>query len=517
MNQIILLVGVVIMICVLMGRVTSRLAVPSLLIFIGLGMLFGEDGIFRIVFDDYGVTETICSVSLIFIIFYGGFGTNVKEAKSVAAKALLLSTLGVALTTGFVGVFVHLALRLPWLESFLVGSVIASTDAASVFNILRTKKLDLKYHTASLLELESGSNDPVSYMLTVVFIAMMSGKAVSLPLMLAQQIGFGLACGAVAGRLAVWAMDRFSFQIEEGNTIFAVAAMLVSYALPQVIGGNGYLAVYLCGIIMGNSRIPEKRNLMHVFDTVTGIAQMMIFFLVLLPAALIMLFMTVIARPAAVAAILLPFRSHIRQIGVVSWAGLRGAASIVFAIMAVLSKVPMHYNLYNLVFCVVLLSIAVQGTFLPLVSEKLRMIDRNMDVRRTFNDYEKESSIHFVKTHIQEGHLFCGKRVRDISLPPEMLIVMILRGEEKRIPNGDTLLLAGDLLILAAPEFTEGENLILRERTTVRGDKWTGKTLKEVPLSKGTLVVSVRRGEETLIPTGNTRIQEGDILIIAKY
>ena len=492
-------------------------------------MLFGEDGIFRIVFDDYGVTETICSVSLIFIIFYGGFGTNVKEAKSVAAKALLLSTLGVALTTGFVGVFVHLVLRLPWLESFLFGSVIASTDAASVFNILRTKKLDLKYHTASLLELESGSNDPVSYMLTVVFIAMMSGKAVSLPLMLAQQIGFGLVCGAAAGRLAVWAMDRFSFQIEEGNTIFAVAAMLVSYALPQVIGGNGYLAVYLCGIIMGNSRIPEKRNLMHVFDTVTGIAQMMIFFLlgllatpselpaVLLPAALIMLFMTVIARPAAVAAILLPFRSHIRQIGVVSWAGLRGAASIVFAIMAVLSKVPMHYNLYNLVFCVVLLSIAVQGTFLPLVSEKLRMIDRNMDVRRTFNDYEEESSIHFVKTHIQEGHLFCGKRVRDISLPPEMLIVMILRGEEKRIPNGDTLLLAGDLLILAAPEFTEGENLILRERTTVKGDKWTGKTLKEVPLSKGTLVVSVRRGEETLIPTGNTRIQEGDILIIAKY
>lgn len=273
----------------------------------------------RIVFDDYGVTETICSVSLIFIIFYGGFGTNVKEAKSVAAKALLLSTLGVALTTGFVGVFVHLALHLPWLESFLVGSVIASTDAASVFNILRTKKLDLKYHTASLLELESGSNDPVSYMLTVVFLAMMSGKEVSLPLMLAQQIGFGLLCGAAAGRLAVWCMDRFSFQIEEGNTIFAVAAMLVSYALPQVIGGNGYLAVYLCGIIMGNSRIPEKRNLMHVFDTVTGIAQMMIFFLlgllaipselpaVLFPAALITLFLTVVARPAAVAAILLPF------------------------------------------------------------------------------------------------------------------------------------------------------------------------------------------------------------------
>ena len=183
---------------------------------------------------------------------------------------------------------------------------------------------------------------------------------------------------------------------------------------------------------------------MHVFDTVTGIAQMMIFFLlgllatpselpaVLLPAALIMLFMTVIARPAAVAAILLPFRSHIRQIGVVSWAGLRGAASIVFAIMAVLSKVPMHYNLYNLVFCVVLLSIAVQGTFLPLVSEKLRMIDRNMDVRRTFNDYEEGKQHPFCKDTYSGRASVLRQRVRDISLPPEMLIVMILR-EEKSV------------------------------------------------------------------------------------
>lgn len=529
MNQVLLLVGVVIGICVLTGRVTSKLAVPSLLFFIGLGMLFGEDGIFRIPFDDYGMTELICSVSLIFIIFYGGFGTNVKEAKSVAAKALLLSTLGVALTTGCVGLFVHLILRLPWLESFLIGAVIASTDAASVFNILRTKKLDLKYHTASLLELESGSNDPVSYMLTVVLIALMSGRAVSLPLMLIQQIGFGLLCGALIGRLAVWMMDRFSFQMDEGNTIFAVAAMLISYALPQVIGGNGYLAVYLCGVIMGNSRIPDKRNLMHVFDTVTGIAQMLIFFLlgllvtpsellsVFFPAALIMLFMTVIARPFAVAAILLPFRSHIRQIGVVCWAGLRGAASIVFAIMAVLSKVPMRYNLYNLVFCVVLLSIAVQGTLLPLVSEKLRMIDRSMDVRRTFNDYEEESSIHFIQTHIREEHGFCEKLVREIVLPSEMLIVLVLRGEEKIIPNGDTRLHAGDLLVLAAPEFSGGENLMLREKIAAKGDKWTGKDLKDVPLAKGTLVVSVRRGEETLIPAGDTRICAGDTLIIAKF
>ena len=144
MNQIILLVGVVIMICVLMGRVTSRLAVPSLLIFIGLGMLFGEDGIFRIVFDDYGVTETICSVSLIFIIFYGGFGTKWRAAKPVAGKAVLLSTLGVFLTAAAMGVFCRFALHTGWLEGMLMGAVLGSTDAASVFSILRSKKLDLK-------------------------------------------------------------------------------------------------------------------------------------------------------------------------------------------------------------------------------------------------------------------------------------------------------------------------------------------------------------------------------------
>ena len=174
MNEVLLLIGVVIVICVLAGRVTSKLAFPSLLFFIGLGMLFGVNGIVRISFDDYQITEKICSASLIVIIFYGGFGTNVKEARPVAAGAILLSTLGVAMTAGLVGVFSHYVLGVPWLESFLIGSVISSTDAASVFNVLRSKKLDLKYHTASLLELESGSNDPVSYMLTFLCIALLA-------------------------------------------------------------------------------------------------------------------------------------------------------------------------------------------------------------------------------------------------------------------------------------------------------------------------------------------------------
>lgn len=180
MNEALLLIGVVILICILMNRFLEKIPVPSLLIFIALGMCFGENGLFRIVFNDYAAVNLICSACLIFIMFYGGFGTNLRAARPVMAQSVVLSTLGVAGTAGIVAVFAHFALRLPWLESLLIGSVISSTDAASVFNILRSNKLALKYHTDSLLEVESGSNDPMSYMLTSVTLSLMAGEGVSI-------------------------------------------------------------------------------------------------------------------------------------------------------------------------------------------------------------------------------------------------------------------------------------------------------------------------------------------------
>ena len=279
MNGILLLMGIVILVCITAYRFTERLAVPSLLIFILLGMAFGENGIFKISFSDYSLSETVCSICLVFIMYYGGFGTNIRAAKSVAAKSVVLSTLGVLLTAGLTGVFIHFALNLSWLESALIGSVIASTDAASVFNILRTRSLNLKDNTASLLELESGSNDPMSYMLTVVLVALMRGDSISVPWMLFQQLFFGIVCGLAIGAAAVWVLSNRDFQISQGSTIFVFAIAVIGYALPAAMGGNGYLSVYLCGILMGNARIPEKRNLVRFFDVLTGIAQMMIFFL----------------------------------------------------------------------------------------------------------------------------------------------------------------------------------------------------------------------------------------------
>lgn len=528
MNEALLLMGCVILLCTLMGRYLDRLAVPSLLIFIALGMCFGENGLLRIPFDDYDAANVICSASLIFIMFYGGFGTNLNAARPVVVQSVVLSTLGVAGTAGAVAVFAHLVLGLPWVESFLIGSVISSTDAASVFNILRSKKLALKYHTDSLLEIESGSNDPISYMLTTVAVGIMGGQDVFIPLLLVQQIAIGALGGLLLGKLAIWSLRRGMFPSEQSQTIFVFAVVILSYALPTVLGGNGYLSSYLCGIYMGSTKLPQKRNLVHFFDVVTDVAQVLIFFLlgllvtpvelpsVLLPALAIMVFLTFLARPAVVSVLMLPFRPSLAQVGVVSWAGLRGVASIVFAIMAVLQGAETRYNLFNLVFCIVLLSISLQGSLLPRVSAKLSMIDHTADVSKTFNDYQEESDIDFIKIHLDKNHPWNGKTLKELPLPSDLLVVMIARREETIVPNGSTVLLPGDLLVLAARAFEDRENLSLQEIVVEKGHKWVGRSLRQIPTRSDTLIVMIKRGNETIIPGGSTILQAGDTLVIAQ-
>ena len=491
-----MLVGLVIALCIFINRITDKLKVPSLLLFIGLGMVFGV--IFRVAglgnFTDYDLGNVVCSVCLVFVIFYGGFGTNFKEAKPVAGRALLLSFAGTALTAGIVGVFVrYLSVLLPifpslgWVESMLIGSVISSTDAASVFNILRSRRLNLKYGTSSLLEMESGSNDPTSYMLTVVFTAILAAQngiagaeamgAGEIAGMLFSQVGFGALFGAAFGFLSIFILKRFSFNVGQGGTIFILAVALITYALPTMLGeltgvsalaGNGYLAVYICGIMIGNARIPQKRDCVRFFDALTNVAQMMIFFLlgllatpedlikpdVLVPALVIFVFMTLIARPAAVAGLLAPFRAKINQIGVVSWAGLRGVASIVFAVYAMTELGgTLPYDLFSIVFVIVIVSIALQGSLLPIMSRKMNMLGDNDNVLRTFTDYQEESDVCFVRVRVGENHPWYGKKLREVVMPKEFLAVLIIRGDETIVPGGDTVILGGDVIVTAAPEF----------------------------------------------------------------
>ena len=528
MTELLLFIGIVMTACILMQKLTAKLPIPSLLAFLILGMMFGVDGLFKISFDNYQMSEIICSVSLIFIMFYGGFGTSFKAAKPVFIRSSLMATFGVLLTAGLTGLFVYFVLKLDLLQSLLIGSVIASTDAASVFGILRSKNLNLKDNTASLLEVESGSNDPMSYMLTIVLCTLMSGQQVSVFALLLKQILFGLALGYISGKCTAKILKVFHIA-EQGKTIFMLAVVIMTYSISSLVGGNGYLSVYIAGILLGNTRLPDKRSLVHFFDTLTSMAQMMIFFLLGLlvtpsqlpevfgPALMITLFLTLVSRPAAVFLTLFPFGTTFAQVGLVSWSGLRGVASIVFAITAVLSNVALDYNIFNLVFCIVLLSISIQGTLLPKVAQVLDMIDDSNDVLKTFNDYQDESNIRFIKVHIDELHPWMNMKLSEVPIPKDFLVVLILRDKKELIPNGSTLIEKGDLMVIAAQEFNDRQNLSMQEIIIDKNHIWVNQTIKDIALDKGNLVIMIKRKDDTIIPLGKTIILEDDTLVIARH
>ena len=529
MNQILLFIGLVIILCLTIKPVGKKLPFPTLLIFIALGMLLGVNGPTHIDFSDYALTETVCSTALLFIMFYGGFNTNIDRAKPVAAPAVLLSTLGVVITAGITGVFAHFVLGFDWIGGLLLGSVVASTDAASVFSVLREHSLSLRGGTDSLLEVESGSNDPVAYMLTAVLATLAAGGDINIPALLAKQIilgvSLGLAIGWAAGRL----IERAHATAKDAQTIFLFAVAIVAYALPSYLGGNGFLAVYLAGIVLGASDITGKVEMAHFFDTLTEMAEMTIFFLLgllvtparlpqmLLPGLALMAFMLFVSRPIAVGVLLAPFKTNPRQVALVSWAGLRGAASVVFSLFAVVAGVPGGHDLFDLVFVIAASSIVVQGSLLPAVAKKLDMIDATGDVRRTFNDYRDEDGMSFVKLKVGAGHPFAGRSLADIGSATDMLVVLVLRdGAHPVLPNGDTVIEEGDLLVMAAPTFEERAEVTLREVTVTPHGRLAGQRLRDVPQGKHPfIVVMLKREGQTIIPDGNTLIYAGDEAVIA--
>ena len=522
------LIAIVIVACVLCNKLTNKIGVPMLLAFILLGVLFGSDGLFKIPFDDFKFVEQVCTVALIFIMFYGGFGTSWKKARPVAPKAMLLSSAGVLITAVLVGVFCHYILHFPWLESLLVGAVLGSTDAASVFSVLRSKHLNLKYGTASLLELESGSNDPWAYMLTMILLSILRGESTS-PLAIAGNVFLQVFIGAAFGSLIAWAglwiIRHIEFEASGYDTIFTVALALTAYTMPSFLGGNGYLSTYIVGIVLGNSPLPAKKEMVHFFDSATGLMQMLIFFLmglvafpsqipqILGSAIAIFLFLTLIARPLAVCPILTLFHAKLSQQAVVSWAGLRGAASIVFAIMVSVDEAYTKSDIFHIVFCVVLLSIGLQGSLLPLISKKLHMIDDTQDVMATFNDYAEESALQFIVLTLPEDHSWTYKSIQDLPLPPQTRIAYIRRTENQVIPKRDTILKPGDKLIMSAPGYQGHHPISMKEVYITKKHRWEGLKLQDLTFPRSTVAL-INRSGQSFVPIGTTTIQEGDTLIL---
>lgn len=528
MNSILLLSAVVLIACVIGTKISSRLGLPTLLFFIALGMLFGSEGIFKIDFENYSFAEQICSSALIFIMFYGGFGTKWSTARPVAVKATLLSTLGTFITAILTGLFCHLVFNLPLLEGMLIGAVLSSTDAASVFSILRSQRLNLKYGTAPMLEIESGSNDPCAYMMTIILLSAMGGNISfsDISYSVFAQLAYGILIGTALAYISSWILRHVRFGENGFDSIFLIAVALAAYALPSLIGGNGYLSTYIAGIILGNQRIPKKKNLVNFFDAFNGLMQMVIFFLLgllvfpsnlilyFIPALFIALFLTLVARPVAVAVLLTPFKAPANQQLIISWAGLRGAASIVFAIVAVVSPNYHDDAIFSIVFCVVLLSLLFQGAFLPMASKRLNMIDDKENVLKTFNDYSDENDIKFIRLELKNNHPWVGKKIYEIGSIPGALIAAILRQGATITPKGNTILKNDDSLIICAKSYQDKDGIALNEITISKDHALIGKKLKEIDVGKDSLVVLIQRDGHDIIPDGNSEINAGDTLVV---
>lgn len=354
-----LIITLVLLLALVAHRFSDKFGLPSLLLFILLGMSFNLLGYN---FSDLELSDKIAKVSLMIIMFYGGFGTNWTMAKPVSKPAIVLSSLGVVVTALLTGIFCYFILKFDFYEAMLLGSVVGSTDYASVSSILVSKNLNLKYNTAPLLELESGSNDPAAYTMTMVFMSLIAGGDISVPLVIFKQVIFGIGLGFIIGFMVLKIINVDTLQDDGLLVVLFAAVMFGTFSVTELIGGNGYLALYILGIYIGNKQFVGKRDIVFFYDGLSSLVQIGLFFLLgflsnieklllVLPISfIIMLAMAIVIRPVAVFALMIPFKLEKNQLGIISLAGLRGAAAIAFAIMVVNSKVPLSIDIFHIVF-----------------------------------------------------------------------------------------------------------------------------------------------------------------------
>lgn len=525
-------IALILLVSISMNKISTKIGIPAVLAFILFGMFLGMSGLIKDFDFAFDSAETVCSLALIFIMFFGGFGTNWKEARKTAVPSVLLSTLGVVSTGVITGLFCFLALHMPIAESMLIGAVLSSTDAATVFSILRSRSLSLKYNTASILELESGSNDPIAYTMTAIFISVLQGSASagSISYMIFAQIVYGLGIGVGIAVVGVFIAKRINPNTGAGfRMMFFLAFAMLAYGVPVAVGGNGYLSVYIVGIIMGNAKLKGTADVMNFFDGVTAFMQILIFFLlgmlsnpssfvnVWIPAILIAVFLTFISRPVSVFAIMSPFKAKFNQMILVSWSGLRGASSIVFAISATL-MVTLQNDVFHIAFLVVLFSMLLQGTLLPFVSKKLNMLDDENSIARTFTDYMEESPVQFIQFSVPEGHEWIGHTLKDITLPPETVVVLIKRDGENIIPRGDTTFECNDKVILSAKTFEKVKGIELSEIEIHKNDDYSGRTIADIGrhLESEKRIVIIKRNSDVIIPNGDVILQDGDVVVLSE-
>lgn len=482
----ILLIGSVLLIAgVLIGKSSYRIGLPLLLIFLIVGMLFGSDGL-GIQFSDMHTAQFIGMIALCVILFSGGMGTKLSAIRPVIVPGLLLSTVGVLLTALLTGLFIWWLSGMQWtnihfafLPSLLLASTMSSTDSASVFGILGSQKVGLKHHLRPMLELESGSNAPMAYMLTIILIeAITLGGHLEVSTLLTQlllQFGVGGVMGLLMGKITVMLIRLYrrigskgaaatedSGQAVSMISILTIGSAFLTFAATNALEGNGYLAVYLCGIVLGNSNFTGCRGVGKFMDSLTWLAQIVVFLMLgllvnphemlsVVPVSLLIgLFIIVLGRPLSVFLSLAPVRGiNFRSRLFVSWVGLRGAVPIIFATYPVVAQVPGAAQIFNIVFFVTLLSLLVQGTTVISCARRLKLADGSGDDSDDFGvELSDEIPTTLQTIVLDENHLADGNTLSRMKLPEGSLVMMIRRGNRYLVPNGTRKLYPGDKLLV---------------------------------------------------------------------
>lgn len=460
----ILLIGsVLLFVSLLAGKTSYRFGIPVLVFFLVIGMLSGSEGIGKIYFDNPKAAQFVGIVALSVILFSGGLDTSWESIKPVLWQGIALSTIGVVLTAVILGVFVWQVTDFTLFEGLLLGSIVSSTDSAAVFSILRSKKLALKSNLRPLLELESGSNDPMAYVLTIAFTSLVTVQESSLlsviPILI-KQLVLGAILGLVFGRLSKEIINKSRLDYEGLYTVLIIAIMLFTFSFTNFIGGNGFLAVYLCAIYLGNQELIHKKKYLKSFDGFAWLMQIVLFItlgLLVFPSEIfpvigigmvIALFLIIIARPLSVFLTLSMFKMQNRSKMFVSWVGLRGAVPIVFATYPMLAGADKASMIFNIVFFISLSSVLLQGTTLPFVAKLLHLTIPEKAKQRTKTDLELSDSIKSLLTEITipPGCSVTGKTLVELAIPPTSLISLIQRNGKYIVPNGATSLQTGDKL-----------------------------------------------------------------------
>ena len=479
-----LLVGsVLILISIMLAKLSDNLGVPAMVLFLGIGMLAGSEGPGGIYFDDSALAQSIGSIALVFILFAGGIDTNWPGVRPTLRHALSLATLGVLITALAVGAFASILLGFSLLNGLLLGAIVSSTDAAAVFSVLRSKNISLRAPFKPLLELESGSNDPMAIFLTIGAIQLISdaqSSVGSLVLLFVVQMGIGAVFGYSLGKAMVFSLNRLKLAYEGIYPVLALAFAALVYGATASVGGSGFLAVYIAGLVASNSEFVYKKSLLRFFDGLAWLSQIAMFLtlgLLVFPSQILSIlglgllvsgFLMFVARPVSVFISLSLSKFQWREKAFVSWVGLRGAVPIVLATFPLLAGIPDARLIFNLVFFIVLTSALLQGWSIPAVA-RLFKVDAPPELKRRFPlEFSPVAGVdtELVDLIVPYTSAAAGKSIVELGMPPDSLIVLISRNESFLVPSGGTILQEGDtvLVLVNKTNLPEGRGILGKQR-----------------------------------------------------